>query len=75
MSEQRCPTCSQALSRNDAALVQARIATRPFAGPAQARYITRLEAALVETYGWVRAKCTIGGCWKSAYVECARRKG
>lgn len=41
-----CPTCSQVTDKYTEGLVQARLATRPFASPAQARYITKLEEEL-----------------------------
>ena len=66
-----CPTCSQPTDRDAEAIIQARIATRPYAGPAQARHIGRLERALTEANRWIAAKCTIAGCWKSKYEALA----
>lgn len=62
-----CPTCHRLTDAASEGIVQAVIATRPHAGPAQARHIARLEAALAEAQAWIAAKCTIKGCWKSKY--------
>ena len=69
-----CPTCGRPTDAATEGIVQARIATRPMAGPAQARHIARLETALGEAHAWLRAKCTIAGCWKSKYEESVRRQ-
>ena len=66
-----CPTCSQPTDANAEALVQARIATRPNAGPAQARHIAALTQERQGLLAWLRAKCTIAGCWKSKYERLA----
>ena len=47
MSTRTCPTCSQP-TRGNEGVVQARIASRPDAGPAQARHIGNLERQLAE---------------------------
>ncbi len=62
-----CPTCSQVIDKHTEGLLQARIATRPFASPGQVRHITKLESELKTANAWINAKCTIAGCWKSKY--------
>ncbi|KKN69264.1 hypothetical protein LCGC14_0442590 [marine sediment metagenome] len=62
-----CPTCSQVTDKYTEGLVQARIATRPFASPGQVRHITKLEAELKTANTWIDTKCTIASCWKSKY--------
>ena len=69
MTDPRCPTCGRPTDAATEGIVQARIASRPMAGPAQARYITRLETELREANAWIAAKCTIAGCWKSKAEE------
>lgn len=67
-----CPTCYRPTDAASEGIVQAVIATRPSAGPAQARHIARLETALTEAQAWILAKCTIAGCWKSKYAKLVR---
>lgn len=74
MAYSPCPTCGQPTDAATEGVVQARIATRPHAGPAQARRITRVETALREAHAWIMAKCTIEGCWKSKYEESEEAK-
>ena len=64
-----CPTCSQVVNADTEGLIQARIASRPDSGPAQARHITRLQTELTQANAWINAKCTISGCWRSKYEE------
>lgn len=66
-SMETCPTCSQVTDKYTEDLVQARLATRPFANPSQVRHITKLESELKTANAWINAKCTIAGCWKSKY--------
>ncbi|KKL84802.1 hypothetical protein LCGC14_1830420 [marine sediment metagenome] len=44
----KCPTCAQLIRRDLEGATKARIATRPDAGPAQARHIVRLEQRVAE---------------------------
>ena len=48
MSTRTCPTCHRPTDTDSEGLVQATIATRPDAGPAQARHIGNLERQLAE---------------------------
>jgi NMD protein affecting ribosome stability and mRNA decay len=69
-----CPTCSQVTDKYTEGLLQARLATRPFASPGQVRYITKLESELKAANTWINAKCTIAGCWKSKYEALIREQ-
>ena len=59
-----CPTCSHPTTPDSEGLVQGPH-SRPYAGPAQARHIARLEEELAAAHAWIAAKCTITGCWRS----------
>ena len=66
-----CPTCSQETDKNSEAIVQARIATRPMAGPAQARRLTKLEAELTKTKRKQKETTVVASPEQWAVVETA----
>ena len=59
MAKKTCPTCSQPTRGDVEGLVQARIASRPDSGPAQARHIGELERLKEQVAMSTAVKCPV----------------